>query len=875
MKLNYLLGILLWTTGRVVAQEPDKEFQEFLNEIGHDFSESVASYQMNYDTFLQRTNKEYLDFIHKSEKEFIDLLPGSFQEYPKEESVVQEGILKPTHIQELKPVAPSIITLTERQLAIATYQESELVTPAFLPDNQLAQTMDSVVVKFLDHAFQITFDARLRIFSGDVIIDPNHLKLYLDTLLQLNYYGIIVQLNDIKSTMNLNDWDYFCLVSNFSQSFSDHENVQHIMAWFLMLESNYKVKIGFFRNRTCLLFAAQQPVYQMPWFNLNNVRYYTKECNADSISTYNIDYFKSYKYLNLFHDKPLLIGENTKSKTIRFPYNGALFQVDIHYNQRYVDYYSGYPQIPIDYYFTRPVSATFKESVDSAIAPLLYYKNQKERLNLLLSLVQYGFSYATDQEQFKRERYMSPEELLFYNASDCDDRTILFTYLVNELMHDRIIALDFYGHICSAVEVTDSDLEGNLVYKGKRYIACDPTYAGAPAGIIMPPYQSRNASIIDFNMWLNDFQRAERIWLAANKKGIVQADNGENMFVTADGSVLITGIMKEDSSGLNSGDNNTISKTSSFVALFNAADEIEWIRQIGGSGENYGYAVFPADQQNFYLFGYFRDSLKLDHFTIRAQDSGSFYLARMRITGETGWLRKINLPHLDPLISGITVVLDSAGVLRYYMPNQHYPPDKNYIIQTDENGYCYLYAMLPINASGLSENRRFSAGGDFDIISYLVNENNNLVKQNYPRSVSLLFSIIQYLRQNGSQINGPDLQKTITNVYTGDYSNKTELEQSLEDISEIRNANGITLIRTVDRNPVRYNTLQAEHESRLKLGYVNGNARIEVLNGVSMNHGSAWEKLNYIILDKTSGKILYDYDNHYRKKMPVYAELLN
>jgi hypothetical protein len=872
MRIALLTMCLLLLSSPGYPQEPDKEFQEFLNESQRELEETLSQNKTEYDTFLERINKDYLEYVSQAEKEFIDLLPSSFKDFPLETPLKQEGEPKPVQIEKFVPAGPSLISLHDNKNI--PVREVEPALPSFLPAGHVARNTENLTLQFLGQNFQVTYDSALRLFNVSAGIDPNTLKVYMEALQKTNYQTVIEQLYSIKNNLNLNDWDYFCLTGEFCKSLTAKENSQHILAWFLLLESNYKVKIGYNKNAAFLFFASKQPIYQMPWLNIRGVRYYSSQCKTDSISTYDIDHFKGYKYVNLFHDKPLLLGEMPKVKTIHFPYRDSTYSVSLHYNQRYIDYYSQYPKIPVDYYFTQPVSETFRESVISEIAPLLYHKNQQEILQILLNLVQYGFNYATDQEQFNEEKYMVPEELLYYHASDCDDRTILFSCLVNELTETNIVALGFKGHICTAVEVTDSALQGNFVLLGKKYIICDPTYVGAAPGIIMPPFQTKDATIIDFNKGLNEFKKSEKVWNVAAKRGLMQADISQNMVISRDGAIYITGMMHEDSLSSEHTVKATSGKVNTFVARLNAKEEIEWIRQIQGSEENSGYCISLMNGENIYLFGYFRDTLKFDDFSIRSQENGSFYLARINVLGAAVWLRRIDIPKMDSLTMGITVVLDSVGDLKYYKPNNHYPSDRNYVMQVDNKGTCYLYAMLPMNVIDSSADKHYASGGNFDIISYLVNENNNLVKQNYPKSVSLLFTIIQYLRRDGSKINGIDLQKTIAAIDNDHITAKPALYNCLKDIHEIASSDGITLIRTIDRKPVALNPLLAEHESRLKISYISGNARIDVLNGVSIGHAPAWNKLNYILLEKSTGEIIYDYDNHYRNKMPVYSELL-
>ena len=89
-----------------------------------------------------------------------------------------------------------------------------------------------------------------------------------------------------------------------------------------------------------------------------------------------------------------------------------------------------------------------------------------------------------------------PEETLYYPASDCEDRAILFSYLVKNLLGLKIIALDYPGHIATAVKFS-ANINGDAVeYNGQRYVICDPTYINADAGMSMPEYKGVAPEVI-------------------------------------------------------------------------------------------------------------------------------------------------------------------------------------------------------------------------------------------------------------------------------------------------------------------------------------------------------------------------------------------
>ncbi|MFQ6042627.1 MAG: hypothetical protein ACE5PV_17360, partial [Candidatus Poribacteria bacterium] len=99
-------------------------------------------------------------------------------------------------------------------------------------------------------------------------------------------------------------------------------------------------------------------------------------------------------------------------------------------------------------------------------------------------------------EQFGGEKVLFPEESLFYDYSDCEDRSVLFAYLVRKLVGLEVIGLDFPGHIATGVKF-NTDVTGDYVmYQNRRYIICDPTYINADAGVCMPKFRNTTLSVI-------------------------------------------------------------------------------------------------------------------------------------------------------------------------------------------------------------------------------------------------------------------------------------------------------------------------------------------------------------------------------------------
>jgi len=143
-------------------------------------------------------------------------------------------------------------------------------------------------------------------------------------------------------------------------------------------------------------------------------------------------------------------------------------------NPQVLAIFANYPIVDFESYFNIPMS---KETYSSFI-PLLKKNiqgmSQKKGVDYLMRFTRYAFLYENDQDNFGKERRLSPEQTLLYQYSDCDDRVALFFYLVKEIYNLPMIALLYPTHITMAVSF-DKPVGKPIVYNGNKYSVCDPT----------------------------------------------------------------------------------------------------------------------------------------------------------------------------------------------------------------------------------------------------------------------------------------------------------------------------------------------------------------------------------------------------------------
>ena len=91
---------------------------------------------------------------------------------------------------------------------------------------------------------------------------------------------------------------------------------------------------------------------------------------------------------------------------------------------------------------------------------------------------------------------MLPDETLFYPYSDCEDRSILFAFLVKNLTGLKVVALHYPNHIATAVRFNDNIEGDHIVYRGQKYLISDPTFINADIGMVMPKFKGVKPQVI-------------------------------------------------------------------------------------------------------------------------------------------------------------------------------------------------------------------------------------------------------------------------------------------------------------------------------------------------------------------------------------------
>lgn len=147
-------------------------------------------------------------------------------------------------------------------------------------------------------------------------------------------------------------------------------------------------------------------------------------------------------------------------------------------------------------YANTPLAKSVKETLYPSLRSAVHGKSQQEAANMLLNFVQTAFVYEYDDKVWGNDRAFFAEESLYYPYCDCEDRSILFSRLVRDLLGLKVVLVYYPGHLATAVHFTNHVTGDYILLNNQRFTVCDPTYIGAPIGATMPDMDNAGAKVI-------------------------------------------------------------------------------------------------------------------------------------------------------------------------------------------------------------------------------------------------------------------------------------------------------------------------------------------------------------------------------------------
>ena len=321
-----------------------------------------------------------------------------------------------------------------------------------------------------------------------------------EALCNSDYKPLLADCAQIRKDLRLNDWGVFTLVRQVADTYCGTANESIVMQQFLLNEMGYKARMArkATEDKMMLFVATDCSIYAHPYITLNGQNYYNLSGNNEQCQFYMCqkDSPKAKNSVGMqLKEAPLFPG-TVVSSTHQAKGSAARVTVDV--PKALMDFYKDYPQCDYSVYFNATFNAAIENRILSSLAPLVQGRNEADAANILINFVQTAFQYQTDGQQFGYEKPFFVEELFYYPYSDCEDRAMLFSYLVRKLLGLDVVLLDYPEHIATAVRFNGNVSGDYLMVNGRKYIVCDPTYIGASIGMTMPRYKTVSAKVLKY-----------------------------------------------------------------------------------------------------------------------------------------------------------------------------------------------------------------------------------------------------------------------------------------------------------------------------------------------------------------------------------------
>ena len=80
-----------------------------------------------------------------------------------------------------------------------------------------------------------------------------------------------------------------------------------------------------------------------------------------------------------------------------------------------------------------------------------------------------------------------PEETLYYEYSDCEDKSILFAFLMKEVLGMKTVAIDYKNHVNIGLALDEVKEDWFTINaEGQKYIVCEPSTTGGTSTVGRP-----------------------------------------------------------------------------------------------------------------------------------------------------------------------------------------------------------------------------------------------------------------------------------------------------------------------------------------------------------------------------------------------------
>lgn len=508
-RLFFFLITTLGTCG-VYAQSMNDAFEQFKQQQNSKFNQFKTDKQAEFDAFRKRVNDQYAAFMEQSWEQMQSKPAVTPKKEPEVKPVVyQEPTPAPAPAPQPQPQpqpqpAPTPAPAPQPKVLPIQQEIVEVPKPTPAPEpiapvQPKEEPYKSVSTSFYGTTVSIGFP------------EPDNFKLAGLNEKQLanawkqlatdKYDITIAQALEARKKLKLCDWGYLQLIQTITKKHYGNTNEAVFMQVFLMTQSGYCVRMANGNGKLYMLISSQYSICNMPYYTIDNKKFYPIDFAGGSLQICKAAYDKE-KSLSLQIAQTQNLSQQITQKRTLTSKKGVTASVCV--NKNLIDFYNNYPSGYLNNdvttrwaaYANTPLEQSVKDMLYPTLKKTIQNMSQKDAVGIILNWVQTAFVYEYDDKVWGGDRAFFATETLYYPYCDCEDRSILFSRLVRDLVGLPVALLYYPGHLATAVAFQDEVRGDCVLIRDKRYTVCDPTYIGAGVGMTMPGMNNQQAKAI-------------------------------------------------------------------------------------------------------------------------------------------------------------------------------------------------------------------------------------------------------------------------------------------------------------------------------------------------------------------------------------------
>ena len=495
------------------------------------YDKTKGSYRENFDNFKKDAYKEYKNFRDSAFNAYREFVREAWaqvkgeppKEVPKEEKVMPiltksvdaetdswfSDLFKRKNNKKVKQGKLKTVVGNGEEIA---YQQvlmpedvHEQPQPEFKVEEANVQPNDKRMFRLFGTDYQVRIGDNCKPKLKGLM--PEDVYEAMSVLKKPQFDDLLYDCLQERQKHHLSDWAYYQMLQAITDQFYGvYSNEGALVLAYLFTNSGYKVRMACDDTHLYMLAASRHYIYGKSYgyyedgdsYYLLDGRQLPKEiylCKA---------HYQKEGAVSLQMSAEQDFSPNpTPERTITSRENED-FSFTIISNKNYMDFYGVYPCSTIgNNFMTRwvmyaetPLEKGVRDQLYPAMREKLKGLTQAEQVQQILWWIQTGLKYEYDDKLWGGDRVFFGEESLFYPYCDCEDRSILLSHLVRELVGLDVALVYYPGHLAAAVAFTDKVNGNYYLHQGRKFTVCDPTIIPGAVGEVMEPYTETPATLM-------------------------------------------------------------------------------------------------------------------------------------------------------------------------------------------------------------------------------------------------------------------------------------------------------------------------------------------------------------------------------------------